>query len=92
LTEWLRGEGHEVVGANWVDEALVVLSSRIEIDVVVTDVRMPGVMDGLKLTRRIRSDSHPTSALWELGRMRTPRKSWHSQWRSQVVVQNFSGF
>jgi CheY-like chemotaxis protein len=59
LAEWLRGEGHQVVGANSVDEALEVLSSRIEIDVVVTDVHMPGVMHGLHLTRHIRGGSHP---------------------------------
>jgi two-component system, response regulator PdtaR len=59
LAEWLRERGHEVVEASSGDEALTVLSSRVEIDLVITDVRMPGTLDGLDLTRSIRTGSRP---------------------------------
>lgn len=50
-------EGHEVIEAKSADEALVVLSSWVDVDLVVTDVHMPGSLDGLDLTRRIRAET-----------------------------------
>src|SRR3954468_3310884 len=55
LAEWLRTEGHEVMEATSGDEAHAMLSSIIDIDLVLTDVRMPGALNGLELTRQIRA-------------------------------------
>jgi DNA-binding NtrC family response regulator len=55
VAEWLREEGHEVFEASSADEALVVLSSAVEINLVVTDVHMPGSLNGIELTRYIHS-------------------------------------
>jgi CheY-like chemotaxis protein len=55
LAEWLRDKGHEVVEAVSGDEAATVLSSIMTVDLVITDVQMPGSLDGLQLARNIRA-------------------------------------
>jgi two-component system, response regulator PdtaR len=56
LCHWLRDEGHEVLEAASADEAKRVLGSVVPIDLVVTDVEMPGSLDGLALTRHVRAE------------------------------------
>jgi two-component system, response regulator PdtaR len=58
LAEWLRACGNEVFEAASGDEARTVLSTVLEIDLVVTDVQMPGSLDGLQLTRNLHA-THP---------------------------------
>jgi CheY-like chemotaxis protein len=56
LAEWLRVEGHEVLEAASADEATAILNSiLLSLDVVVTDIEMPGSMNGLDLAERIRN-------------------------------------
>jgi CheY-like chemotaxis protein len=55
-SEELRAEGFTVVQATNVDEAVAVLRSTINVDIVVTDMQMPGAMDGTALVRLIRAD------------------------------------
>jgi two-component system, response regulator PdtaR len=50
----LMAAGFRVVQAANADEALKVLESKIALDLVVTDIRMPGSLDGLALAARIR--------------------------------------
>jgi len=54
LAATLRDEGFTVIEACDADEALVALSTA-PIDVLLTDVRMGGSMDGLELAARVRS-------------------------------------
>jgi CheY-like chemotaxis protein len=49
--EFLRGEGYVVLEASDAVEALVLFTSEHPLDLVVTDVRMPGELDGVKLTQ-----------------------------------------
>jgi CheY-like chemotaxis protein len=46
--------GYEVLEACDADEAIRILESRSNIDLVFTDVQMPGTMDGIKLSHYIR--------------------------------------
>lgn len=46
--------GYEAVEAHDADEAIRILESRYDIDLVFTDVQMPGTMDGIKLCHYIR--------------------------------------
>jgi len=55
LAEWLRAEGHEVAEAVSGDEAATVLYSIMTVDLVITDVQMPGSLNGLQLARNIRA-------------------------------------
>jgi CheY-like chemotaxis protein len=58
LAHWLRS-GHEIFEAATADEALTILKSIVTVDIVVTDVQMPGSMNGLDLTTYIR-ESFPS--------------------------------
>lgn len=55
VAETLRDEGHSVVEAANADEALAVLASSAPLDLIMTDVNMPGSMDGVALARHVRS-------------------------------------
>jgi len=57
IAEYLRECGYRVIEAANADEALLVLSkSELAIDVVFTDVEMPGSMDGFALAQWSRSN------------------------------------
>jgi CheY-like chemotaxis protein len=52
-SEGLREEGYHVIEAFNADEALVILETAVP-DILVTDVRMPGSIDGLGLLRVVK--------------------------------------
>ncbi|MGY3548687.1 CheY-like chemotaxis protein [Bradyrhizobium sp. USDA 4472] len=54
VAEQLRGVGLEVVEASTADEAMDYIASGERIDALITDVRMPGTLDGLALAGRVR--------------------------------------
>jgi CheY-like chemotaxis protein len=54
LAEELRSHGLEVIQAASADEAWDVLESGTEVDLVFSDVAMPGSMSGMELLRRVR--------------------------------------
>jgi CheY-like chemotaxis protein len=58
VTEELRAEGYTVIEATNASEALSVLQSSMRIDLMLTDIRMPGDLDGLGLARMVRRE-HP---------------------------------
>nr|WP_241749553.1 response regulator [Pseudoroseomonas aerophila] len=53
--EALEGDGFEVLEAKSASEAIQVLDSQAHIDIVVTDVRMPGQGDGVDVAVRARA-------------------------------------
>jgi len=55
LADCLRDIGFQVLEAGDGDEGLQILNSGQVIDLIVTDVRMPGEVDGMELTRRSKS-------------------------------------
>lgn len=54
ISDELAALGFRVIQAASADEALQVLQGGILIDLILTDVRMPGTLDGLELARRVR--------------------------------------
>lgn len=50
-SDTLTDAGYEVVEAASADEALQILDRHGEVEVLFTDIRMPGSMDGLELAR-----------------------------------------
>jgi CheY-like chemotaxis protein len=55
LSDYLQECGFKVLEAATADEALVILEKgTVQIDTVLTDVRMPGTLDGFGLARWIR--------------------------------------
>ena len=56
IADALMEAGFQVIQAASADEALEVLQSSVEVDLVVTDVRMPGSINGLELASRVRAN------------------------------------
>jgi CheY-like chemotaxis protein len=52
--EALGDEGFDAIAATNADEAMYILENRDDIDIVFTDINMPGSMDGLRLARAVR--------------------------------------
>ena len=55
LSDELREAGHDVIEACDADEALTLLKARVHVDLVISDVRMPGSVDGMGLLAEIKS-------------------------------------
>jgi DNA-binding NtrC family response regulator len=53
LSDGLRDEGYHVIEACNADEALTILQTAIP-DLLISDVRMPGSLDGLELLKTVR--------------------------------------
>jgi len=56
IADILMQAGFHVIQAASADEALKVLHSSVGVDLVMTDIRMPGSLDGLELARRVRAN------------------------------------
>jgi CheY-like chemotaxis protein len=66
--EMLRGAGFRVIDAANADEAIAILEARRDIRAVVTDIQMPGSMDGLKLAATIHDRWPPIALIVTSGR------------------------
>lgn len=60
LADMVTELGHTAITASNADEALKLLEARRDITVVITDIDMPGSMDGLRLAAVIRNRWPPT--------------------------------
>jgi CheY-like chemotaxis protein len=94
----LRDDGFRVVEAINADEALAILRSATRVDLVLTDMRMPGTMDGAGLVHLIRtefpsikvilmsSESPDDSLLPALDHYVSKPFTYYSQLRSRVLA------
>lgn len=55
--------GYEALEAGDADEAIRILEARDDVDLVFTDVQMPGTMDGIKLSHYIRDRWPPVKLI-----------------------------
>lgn len=69
IAEHLRDCGYRVFEAAEVDEAIAVLDSQPDIDIVFTDVNMPGDRDGLDLARWLNINRPRVSVIVTSGRV-----------------------
>jgi two-component system, response regulator PdtaR len=56
VTEQLRDEGYNVLEASNAEEVLLVLRTGARVDLLFTDVTMPGTLDGIGLARVVRAE------------------------------------
>jgi DNA-binding NtrC family response regulator len=70
LQEFLEDAGYEVLAAANADAAIPILESRMDIRVVITDIDMPGSMDGLKLAACVRDRWPPLKIIVTSGKHR----------------------
>ena len=64
--------GFEAIAASDADEAIRILESRNDIKAVVTDIQMPGSMDGLKLARIVKRRWPPVALVVTSGHSGIP--------------------
>ncbi len=68
LAEALSDDGFEVVEAADSDEALTVLQQQPDIDLLLTDIQLPGRLDGVRLARRAREQAPGLPVIYMTGR------------------------
>ena len=66
--DFIERAGHVAVEASNADEAIRILETRTDIQVVFSDVNMPGSMDGLMLIRLIRKRWPPIALILTSGK------------------------
>ena len=57
LAYQLRCAGFDVIEADSGDEALAILKAKDDVDLILTDIRMPGEIDGARLARSVRGQT-----------------------------------
>jgi CheY-like chemotaxis protein len=67
LGEILTGPGHTVIAAFDADEAIAVLEIRNDVEIILTDITMPGSMDGLRLANAVRKRWPPIKIIVATG-------------------------
>ena len=68
LAEVLEEAGHEVVEAETGDSAALLLDRSAAFDMLVTDINMPGLLDGIALAARFRKRHAARPILYVTGR------------------------
>ena len=95
----LRSAGQEVVSAYNADEAIDILEHRSDIGTLVTDIDMPGSMDGLELAATVHDRWPPVHIIITSGRTRPSRSQMPQDsrfipkpWRVSDVVDAVRSF
>ena len=95
----LRAAGYEVLTAFDADEAIRIFEERNDIDLVFTDINMPGSMDGLKLAAAVRLRWPPIKILVTTGKAALTREQMpagsiivHKPYKIQDVLKAMHGF
>jgi CheY-like chemotaxis protein len=66
----LRDAGFTVLEASNADDAIVALETHPEVNILFTDIDMPGSMDGLKLSAAVRKRWPPVQIIVTSGHMK----------------------
>ena len=68
MEEILEYAGYQIVSAANADEAIEILESRNDIRVLITDINMPGSMDGLRLAAAVKDRWPPIKIIVATGK------------------------
>ncbi len=63
LADWLTEKGLIVLQAEGADEAIALLDAHPEVKLLLTDIKMPGSMDGARLARHVRGRWPPVKII-----------------------------
>ena len=75
FAEWLTEMGLLVLASKDADEAIEILDTHPEIAILLTDIRMPGSMDGLRLAHHVRGRWPPVKIIIVSGFLDTPQSA-----------------
>lgn len=73
ISDELKEEGFDVLEATNADDAVLLLTTHPEINIMFTDIDMPGSMDGLKLSAVVRDRWPPIRVIVTSGKQRPTR-------------------
>ena len=68
--EMVDDAGFEAIEASNADEAIAILENRTDINILFTDINMPGSIDGLKLAQAVRNRWPPIKIIIASGQVR----------------------
>jgi CheY-like chemotaxis protein len=88
IADELRRAGLEVVEASNADEALQYLASGHSVDLVFTDVQMPGRIDGIALARRVAHDYPGIKVLMTSAHGRPPEPSFDASFVAKPYAED----
>jgi DNA-binding NtrC family response regulator len=71
LAHHLGQAGLVVLEANDADEAIAILDAHTEIELMITDIMMPGSIDGIRLAHHVRDRWPPLKIIVASGRLQT---------------------
>jgi CheY-like chemotaxis protein len=71
LVEWLTEQGLRVLTAETADDAIILLDQHSEIVRLLTDIEMPGSMDGIRLAHHVAERWPPIKIIVLSGRFHT---------------------
>jgi CheY-like chemotaxis protein len=71
LVDQFEGLGLIVLAAQDADEAILLLDSHPEIELLMTDIKMPGSMDGIRLAHHVRDRWPPVKIIVLSGMLNT---------------------
>jgi CheY-like chemotaxis protein len=75
VAAYLRECGFDVIEANSADEAIRVLQAEVRVDIVFSDIQMPGSMDGFGLAQWIRRERPWLKVILTSGAARTAKEA-----------------
>lgn len=81
--EELRAEGFTVIEAGTAAEAMAVVSSSVRLDLLMTDIRLPGPTDGIALAKSARAARPAMKIILASGHL--------PEWPVQTIVDGFLG-
>jgi CheY-like chemotaxis protein len=89
VAAYLRECGFDVVEAGSADEAIRVLEAGIKVDVVFSDVNMPGSMDGFGLAQWLRRERPGLKIILTTGAGRTAKDARELCGHSPIVAKPY---
>jgi DNA-binding response OmpR family regulator len=75
VAAYLRDCGFDAIEANGADEAIRVLQADVRVDIVFSDVNMPGSMDGFGLAQWVRRERPGLQIMLTSGAARTAKEA-----------------
>ncbi len=88
IADWLKDSGFSVVAASSGDEAIRLIADHEPLDMLVTDINMPGA-DGFEVARRARLDHPGIPVLFVSGRIDLLDPSCGGATRSRFLAKPF---
>lgn len=86
---YLRDCGFDVIEANSADEAIRVLQADVQVDLVFSDIQMPGSMDGFGLAQWVRRERPWLKVILTSGAVSTAKEAGDLREHGPVIAKPY---